>query len=284
MKRKNIHIESGQKPNFHPDDPKIVLLASGNQVRAKFLQDVMLGGRNNQPINFLMAPGGEEVILNETRIIAWEKVRFALNEYRKNQNKIPPLQAAIAQDTQNESLPRPDNLDTVRNTFHNIYQRYLKTGTCFYTSETATAIVSSSGQKVIEEKHIYQLNPKLVKDLLINDHLLDTYNIITQVLTNIQPVNIAGGLCFEALLAMKVITHIDGQQLNGLTLNQLSSLIYNTMYHLLCGFPQAVLNEVNPEATNDLEKSATLEKIWLGAKSVRQESGVSLRTFYPSTR
>ena len=283
MTQKNILVESGQKPNFHPDDPKIVLLASGNQVRAKFLQDVMLGGRNNQPINFLMAPGGEEVIPNETRIIAWEKVRFALNEYKSSQERIP-IQAAIAQDTQNETLSRPNNLESIKQTFHNIYQRFLKTGKCYYVSETATALISSTSQKVIEEKHTYQLNPKLIKDLLTNDHLLDTYNIITQVLTNIQPVNIAGSLCFEALLAMKVITHIDGQQLNGLTLNQLSSLIYNTMYHLLCGFPQAVLNEVNPEATNDLEKSATLEKIWLGAKSVRQESGVSSRTFYPSTR
>lgn len=256
----------------HPDMPWVVGLASGKGARRDFIEQIP-GVNSVHPHQ-----GGPERRTTQTTAIALEKARFALENFRHG---APPMHYLLAQDTQNEGLPRPKDEDEALSTIRTILERYHQTGECYYASETATVMVHGQTAEVISLRHRYHLDPRRLRQLYADPALFDMYHQAAESLAGVQPVQIAGGLCLESLISLGIVTKINEYPLTDELHNTLLRLMYQATQQVICGYPDEVIQRLSGgKGLLDLRTSST-DRLHHQANALLQASPYGRTTSFP---
>lgn len=263
-----MKIVINKEPNWkdipHEESPKKgekLLVATGNT------QPHRIAFFNSLPsLDVLPTEGGNENQELPLFLIALMKALHAKETIRSNPDEFGinpenPLHFVVAQDTKNENLPKPPSREAVILALRNILLRYQRTGTCYYTTESATAVVNGRIE-VHSYKIKIQLNPQRIKEIYEQPNMFTAYCDACQEFAGISIYKVAGGLCFEALYALGAVTGVDQQSLANTSEKENQQLTQLGLHSVLAPIPTTVFHHEHIWPTRSEYGAMLQETAW----------------------
>lgn len=147
----------------------------------------------------------------------------------------------VSSDVMNNSLGKPKDADEARNNLANLFQDYRSKASMAVIDKRRTSKERPPLIFVFNQEISFGLKPELLAKLVKDDSYFDLYRMLSMDITRRFPEQYAGGFCAEALLAMKVITSINGVSIKSQSDQEKDKILSETIYTLVSGFNAHVL-------------------------------------------